>query len=87
LYELRAIAENIVRERCETSEVHPPAHSEHEADVHPCEVEATNATNIGNTCNLSGGVIGRANRGSTADMPGPDPEGLTHCHASISTQH
>ena len=53
LYELRAIAENIVTDRCETSEVHPPTPSQHEADVHPCEVEATNVTNVRNTSNLS----------------------------------
>jgi hypothetical protein len=48
-----AIAKNIFRERCETSEVHPPTPCQHEADVHPCEVEATNVTNVGNTSNLS----------------------------------
>jgi hypothetical protein len=48
LYELCAIVD--VKERCETSEVHPPAlASQQEANVHPCEVEATNATNVGNT--------------------------------------
>jgi hypothetical protein len=33
--------------------LHPPAPSQHKADVHPCEVEATNVTNVGNTSNLS----------------------------------
>ena len=52
LYELRAISENIVRERCEISEVHPPTPSEHEADEHTCEVDATNVKDVGNTSNL-----------------------------------
>lgn len=53
LYKLRAIAKNIVKKRCETSEVHPPAPSQYEADVHCCEVEATNTTNFSNTSILS----------------------------------
>ena len=48
-----AIAKNIVKKRCETSEVHPPAPSQYEADVHCCEVEATNTTNFSNTSILS----------------------------------
>jgi hypothetical protein len=52
LHELHVIVENIVRERCETSEVHLPAPtSQHKTDVHPCEVEVTN---ISNTSILSG---------------------------------
>ena len=55
LYELRAIAENIARERCETSEVPPTAPSQHEPDVHTCEVDSTNVSghNVSNTSNLS----------------------------------
>jgi hypothetical protein len=53
LYELRVISDNIVRERCETSEVHPPTPSQHEADEHTCEVDSTNVTDVGNTSNLS----------------------------------
>lgn len=55
VYELRAIAENIGRERCETSEVPPPAPTQHEPDVHTCEVDSTNVSgpNVNNTSNLS----------------------------------
>ena len=53
MYELRAIADNVVKECCEISEVHPPTPNQHEADVLRCEVRAINATNVSNTRNLS----------------------------------
>ena len=34
LYELHTIAENTVKECCETSEVHPPAPSQNEGQPH-----------------------------------------------------
>ena len=53
LYKLRAIAKNIIKEHCEHSEVHPPEPTHHKADVHHCEVEATNTSNSDNICKLS----------------------------------
>lgn len=42
LYELRAIAENITRERCQVADVHKPQPTFHEEDVHHCEEQVTN---------------------------------------------
>lgn len=49
LYEIRAFVECVVKKFCETSEVLPPTPTQHEADVHGVEVEATNDTNVSNT--------------------------------------
>lgn len=43
LYELRAIAENITRERCQVADVHKPQPTFHEEDIHHCEEQVTNA--------------------------------------------
>ena len=69
LYELCAIVENIVRERCETSEVHPPTPSQHEADVQSCELEAINITNIYNTSNLNQVALDWKDSVSTTPSP------------------
>ena len=52
-YELRAVAENISRERCEQVEVHPPQAAHHEVDIHVTDMEVTNASNSENVCNSS----------------------------------
>jgi hypothetical protein len=49
LYEIRAFAECVVKELCEILEVLPPTPTQHDADVHRYEVEATNDTNVDNT--------------------------------------
>ena len=51
LYEIRAFVECVVKKFCETSEVLPPTPTQHEANVHGFEVEASNDTNVGNTSN------------------------------------
>lgn len=53
LYELRAVAENISRERCEQVEVHPPEAAHLEVHTHVTEMEVTNASNSDNVCNSS----------------------------------
>ena len=78
LYELRAIADNVVRERCETSEVHPPISKQYESDVLRCKVEATNATNVGNM-NLSNADV-------VKDVQPPvEPQSNKHAEDSVST--
>ena len=55
--ELRNIANNIVRERLEHSEVHPPSHSELPTDASSCEVAQSRPqtpTNIGTSAKASG---------------------------------
>ena len=49
LYDLRALAENISRDRCMHLEVHPTAPPEY---LQQCEPEVTNATNSDNICNV-----------------------------------
>ena len=71
LYEFRAIAKNIVMERCETSEMYPPTPNQHEADVHSCEVEATNVTNVRNISNLNQVTLDW--KYSVSPTPSPSP--------------
>ena len=78
MYKLRAIADNVVRERCETSEVHPPISKQYESDVLRCKVEATNATNVGNM-NLSNADV-------VKDVQSPvEPQSNKHAEDSVST--
>ena len=51
LYDLRAVAENISRERCVQWNVHPPKAAQRDVDVHVREVEVTNVSNSEAVCN------------------------------------
>lgn len=53
LYELRAIAENITRERCQDADVHKPQTTLLEEDIHHCEQQVTNATTANTSCDPS----------------------------------
>ena len=53
LYELRAVAKNISRERCAHLEVHPPQASQQEVDIHECAVQVTNGSKADNICGVS----------------------------------
>ena len=44
MYELRAVAENISRERCQHAEVHPTIATHPPTDVYECEVHVTNVS-------------------------------------------
>ena len=50
LYDLRAVAENVSRDRCVQWEVHPPKATDSEVVVPVGEVEVTNATNSVAVC-------------------------------------
>lgn len=52
MHELRNIAENIDRERCEHSDVHPLAHTWLAADVQCCEVAEAFPESVANIQNL-----------------------------------
>ena len=49
-YDLRAVAENVSRERCVQWVVHPPKAAQRDVDVPVCEVEVTNASNSEAVC-------------------------------------
>lgn len=53
LYELRAIAENIGRERVQESDVHKPKTTFQEVNTHHSEQQVTNASTANTSCNPS----------------------------------
>jgi hypothetical protein len=75
MYELRAVAENISRERGHNSEVYPQDTPLYGVPFEECEVQVTNAsnaevsqiaqevTNAGNAVNVSGVIIPDASEG------------------------
>lgn len=78
LYDLRAIAENVSRDRCVQWEVHPPKATDSEVVVPVGEVEVTNATNSVAVC--------KPQVAEVADVAPPlvEPESIVHVTNSLS---